>query len=97
MLFMFRSSFVVNKNVVQINLTKFIDKFEQHVVYILLSTNRIISQFEKHNMIFVNVYERYKRNEIFVVLNYSKFIECNNNIELEYIFAINNSCQNFIY
>ena len=46
--------FVINKNVIQINLTKFVDEFEKHIVHVLLSIDEIVNEIEKQNVIFVN-------------------------------------------
>ena len=55
MLLIILSSFVINKNIVQIYLNEFINKFEKYIVYILLLINEFIDQFERKNIIFINI------------------------------------------
>ena len=53
--FMLFSNFIVNKNIIQIHLTKMINVFKQQIIHVMLSIDRIIDEIEKQHMIFVNV------------------------------------------
>jgi len=52
---MFLQDLTVNKNIIQICLTEFMQTFEQYIVDIMLKERRFIDQFKKHYSILVNV------------------------------------------
>ena len=47
MFLMFFFNFVVNENVVQINLNKLVNEFKEYIVYILLLIDEIVNKIEK--------------------------------------------------
>jgi len=57
---MFLQDFTVDKNIIQICLTEFMQTFEQYIVDIVLKERRFIDQFKKHYSILVNVEESNK-------------------------------------
>ncbi len=57
---MFLQDLTVNKNIIQICLTEFMQTFEQYIVDIVLKERRFIDQFEKHYSILVDVKESNK-------------------------------------
>jgi len=57
---MFLQDFTVDKNIIQICLTEFMQTFKQYIVDIVLKERRFIDQFKKHYSILVNVEESNK-------------------------------------
>ena len=53
--FMFLQDFTINKNIIQICLTEFMQKFEQYIIDIMLKEHKFIDQFKKHYFILVNI------------------------------------------
>jgi len=54
---MFLQDLTVDKNIIQICLTEFMQTFEQYIVDIVLKERRFIDQFEEHYFILVDVEE----------------------------------------
>ncbi len=54
---MFLQDLTVDKNIIQICLTEFMQTFEQYIVDMMLKERRFINQFEEHYFILVNVEE----------------------------------------
>ena len=61
----------------------------------MLSINRIIDQFKRQYMIFVNVQRTYEDNKIFVLQIHLKFIESRYDVQFEQELTIDNFNQNF--
>jgi len=57
---MFLQDLTVNKNIIQICLTEFMQIFKQYIVDIMLKERRFIDQFKEHYSILVNVKESNK-------------------------------------
>jgi len=57
---MFLQDLTVDKNIIQICLTEFMQTFEQYIVDIVLKERRFIDQFKEHYSILVNVEESNK-------------------------------------
>jgi len=57
---MFLQDLTVDKNIIQICLTEFMQTFEQYIVDIVLKERRFIDQFKEHYPILVGVEESNK-------------------------------------
>jgi len=57
---MFLQDLTVNKNIIQICLTEFMQTFKQYIVDIMLKERRFIDQFKEHYSILVDVEESNK-------------------------------------
>ncbi len=60
MSFMFLQDLTVDKNIIQICLTEFMQTFKQYIIDIVLRKRRFIDQFEEHYSILVDVEESNK-------------------------------------
>jgi len=60
MSFMFLQNLTVDKNIIQICLTEFMQTFKQYIVDIVLKERRFIDQFKEHYSILVDVEESNK-------------------------------------
>jgi len=57
---MFLQDLTINKNIIQIYLTEFMQTFKQYIIDIMLKERRFIDQFKKHYFILINVEESNK-------------------------------------
>ena len=91
MFFMFFAWFIVYKNVIQIYLTKIVKKIEKQFVYVNLSIDEIVDEFERHNVIFINFEKTKKRDKFFVFEIHSNFVKNENNVQFRNVQKIHNS------
>ena len=57
---MFFANFIINKNIIEINLSKVVTIFKENVVHVMLIAGKFIREIKKQNMIFVNFHENNK-------------------------------------
>ena len=88
---MFFAWFIVYKNVIQIYLTKIVKKIEKQFVYVNLSIDEIVDEFERHNVIFINFEKTKKRDKFFVFEIHSNFVKNENNVQFKNVWTIYDS------
>ena len=58
----FFASFVIKKNIIEINLNKVIKIFKKNVIYVILIIDKLIREIKRQNMIFINFHESNKND-----------------------------------
>ena len=58
----FFTNFIINQNIIKVNLSKVVKIFKENVVHVILIINKLIHKIKKQNIIFVNFYKNNKNN-----------------------------------